>query len=410
MNDEARAWGRRTLLKSSVAGTAAAATAAALGAGSAQALAPGAPMGAAEGRPGRSLEVARWLRTDRMPTGVTVSRKGRIFVCQPTYDTVHHDVTLSEVMPDGRLRPYPSRSVNTYDPERPAETLWYVLNCVVDPSDHLWLLDAGLVAIGGPPVDPQAAKLVCIDLATDRIVRVVPLAAGVTPQSSLNDLRIASPGGTARFAYITDTGRSGQGAIVAVDLETGRVERRLASHPSTGSVPGGVMRIIEGSQFLFRFADGTTAPQLGGANAIALSPDGRRLYYGPFASRRLYSVDTAALLDPDLDDDAVAETVVDLGDKGSTAGIIADSKDRVYLTMQEFNGIARRELDGTITMLDRDPRLSWPDTLWITDSGWLYVTAAQGHLLPFYNKEGENRQQPPFALMRMRIDAGPVWG
>jgi sugar lactone lactonase YvrE len=170
------------------------------------------------------------------------------------------------------------------------------------------------------------------------------------------------------------------------------------------------MRIIEGTQFLYRFADGTTAPQLGGANAIALSPDGKRLYYGPFASRRLYSVDTAKLLDPAADDAAVAATIVDLGDKGATAGIIADSKDRIYLSMQEFNAVARRELDGTITMLDSDDRLSWPDTFWITDDGWLYVTAAQGHLLPFYNREGKNLQKPPFAIMRMRIDAGPAWG
>ena len=92
----------------------------------------------------------------------------------------------------------------------------------------------------------------------------------------------------------------------------------------------------------------------GGANGIALSPDGTRLYYAPLMSRRLYAVDTAALLDPDIPEAAVAAAVRDLGEKGMTGGLTTDSQDRVYLSLQEHNAVGRRLPDGTVEVLAAD--------------------------------------------------------
>ncbi|CAO4164698.1 L-dopachrome tautomerase-related protein [Methylorubrum aminovorans] len=350
-----------------------------------------------------ALDLVVAARAPTTPTGLTLSPVGRMFLFMPRFDekTVF---TASEVFPDGRVEPYPSEAANRPDPARPAETLFHVPNGVFDRTNRLWLLDAGLMASSGEPV-PNAAKLVCIDPATNAIVRTIPLQSVVTQTSSLNDLRVdLRPGREA--AYITDQGQTGEGALIAVDLASGRAVRRLVGHASTRSV-NGILKIVEGRVLLKREADGTASPIKGGANGIALSPDGARLYYTPLMSRRLYAVETAALLDADKDDAAVAATVKDLGEKGLTGGLIADSRDRIYLSLQEFNGIGRREPDGRIEVLATDPRLIWPDTFWITGDGWLYLSSAQANRRPEHNG-GTDRQEPPYAIFRMRIDAGPA--
>ena len=65
--------------------------------------------------------------------------------------------------------------------------------------------------------------------------------------------------------------------------------------------------------FLERLADGPAKPVLMGADGIAISADGSRLYYCPLASRHWYSVSTDALVDRGIHDDEVAATVVDEG-------------------------------------------------------------------------------------------------
>ncbi|WP_342151267.1 L-dopachrome tautomerase-related protein [Methylorubrum sp. SB2] len=358
----------------------------------------------AQAEPGTNpLDLVVAAQAPTTPTGLTLSPDGRMFLFMPRFDdrTVF---TAGEVFLDGRVVPYPSEAANKPDPAKAGERLFHVPNGVVDARGRLWLLDAGLMASSGEPV-PGAAKLVCIDLASNAITRTIPLQDVVTKTSSLNDLRVdARPG--REVAYITDQGQDGAGALIAVDLASGRALRRLASHASTRSVEG-TLKIVEGRVLKKRKADGTTGPIQGGANGIALSPDGTRLYYAPLMSRRLYVVDTAALLDSARDDASVAETVRDLGEKGLTGGLAADSRDRVYLSLQEFDAIGRRDPDGRIEVIARDPRLIWPDTFWITPDGWLYLSAAQANRRPEHNG-GVDRQRPPYAIFRMKIDAGPA--
>ncbi|WP_232631161.1 major royal jelly family protein [Methylobacterium sp. Leaf118] len=350
-----------------------------------------------------SFELVVAAQAPTTPTGLTVSRGGRMFLFMPRFDG-RTAFTAGELFPDGRVVPYPSAAANRPDPARAGETLFHVPNGLIDGQGRLWLLDAGLMAASGVPV-PGAAKLVCIDLATNAPVRTIPLQDAITDQSSLNDLRIdLRPGHEAVF--LTDQGQAGEGALIAVDLASGRAVRRLAGHPSTTSVAG-TLKIVEGQVLMKRPGDGSARPIQGGANGVALSPDGRRLTYAPLMSRRLYTVETAALRDPAQDDAAVAATVQDLGEKGLTGGLIADSRDRIYLSLQEFNAIARRDPDGRIEVLATDPRLIWPDTFWITPDGWLYVSSAQANRRAEH-QGGFSRETPPYAIFRMRIDAGPA--
>jgi sugar lactone lactonase YvrE len=79
-----------------------------------------------------------------------------------------------------------------------------------------------------------------------------------------------------------------------------------------------------------------------GSDGIAISADGSRLYYCPLGSRKLYSVYTNTLVDRSLDDQKVAETVTDEGDKGGASDSLeSDVTGNIYLTNYEHNSILR---------------------------------------------------------------------
>jgi sugar lactone lactonase YvrE len=401
---------RRDLLTAGLGGAAGLAGAATLSAaqpsaaaGPETAAAPGAGAGATTDRTPGGLELAFVADAPSTPTGLAIARGGRAFIMMPRFDA-KVPYTLGEVLPGGAVKPYPDLETNQPDPAQAQARFFHVPNGVFDRDDTLWLLDAGLPDGSGPPVK-GGAKLVQMDIARNRILRVVPLESGIGPTSSLNDLRIDIRDGYAR-AYITDQGQDGEGAILAVDLATGRVARRLHGHASTKSQKG-VLKLVEGRAVVQRKGNAPPRPVQGGANGIALSPDGRRLYYAPLMGRHLYAVDTQALLDPQTSDAGVAAGVADLGEKGLTGGLTTDSKDRVYLALQEFNAVGRRNPDGSVEILASDPRLIWADTFWITPDRWLHISSAQVNRRPEYN-DGTDRQQPPYAILKMRIDADPA--
>lgn len=145
-----------------------------------------------------------------------------------------------------------------------------------------------------------------------------------------------------------------------------------------------------------------------GADGIAISADGERLWYCPLISRRWYSVSVGALVDRAISEETVAGTVVDEGDKGGGAdGLESDDQGRLYATNWEHESITRRLPTGEIQTLVHDPRLLWTDTMSVATDGYLYVTANQLHRQADY-QGGEDLRVYPYSLFRFRIDAGPV--
>jgi sugar lactone lactonase YvrE len=349
-------------------------------------------------------EVVHLFR-DAMPTGVAVSRENRVFVCYPKWgDDVAF--TLAEIRGD-QVVAYPSQAVNDNDGDDDAAALVSVQSVVVDSADRLWALDTGSPMF--QPTSPGGPKLVCVDLASDQVIQTILFPPEVAlPSTYLNDVRFDLSRGQAGVAYITDSADQGPNGIIVVDLATGDSWRRLHDHPSTkAQTPPDLRIVVEGEEFVERSEDGSTSPVTMGADGIAIAADGQRLYYCALASRRLWSVSTEALLDRALDDDAVAATVVDEGDKGSVGdGMETDADGRVYVTDGEHNAIARRRLDGTWETVLHDPRLLWPDTMAVADR-WLYVTANQLYRQKKY-RGGLDERRKPYVLFRVAIDSGPV--
>jgi sugar lactone lactonase YvrE len=334
-----------------------------------------------------------------MPTGVAVSRAGRVFLCAPRWgDPVA--ATVVELR-DGAAVPFPDAATAGADGD-PAARLVSVQSVVVDAAERLWALDTG---IAGGRAEPGAAKLVAWDLAAGAPAApalTVPFPANVmVPGTYLNDVRVDTRRGAAGTAYVTDSSAAGPNGILVVDLATGTVRRRLAGHPSVRPDPS-FMPVVEGHPLRYRRAEGSSAPFAVGADGIALSPDGATLYYCPLSARRLYGVATAVLADTAASDDAVAAAVQDLGDKPASDGLETDATGRLYVTAYELDAILVRGTDGTWGPLVRDARLLWPDTLAAAASGHLYVVANQLHRQPAFHG-GTDRRRPPYLVARVPI-------
>jgi sugar lactone lactonase YvrE len=246
---------------------------------------------------------------DAMPTGVSVAANGRIFINFPRWgDDV--PFTVGEIR-DGKAVPYPNAAMNTFDPTRPDETLSSVQSVVVDPADRLWLLDTGAPKFSNPIA--RAAKLVAVDLATNRVVKTIVFSPSTAlPTAYIDDVRFDLRKGKAGVAYLTDSSNRGPGGIIVVDLDSGESWRKLTGHPSTSADPAFVP-IVEGERFALREKGRPPVALHFASNGIAISADGATLYNSPLSSRHLYSVPTALLLDRSASDVVVGHAVVDLG-------------------------------------------------------------------------------------------------
>jgi sugar lactone lactonase YvrE len=338
-----------------------------------------------------------------MPTGVTVASDGRIFINFPRWgDDV--PFAVGEIR-DGKLVAYPDAAINKPDAVRPGETLISVQSVVVDAANRLWILDTAAPAFAEPLLG--GAKLVAVDLDTNKVVKTLVLPASAVLRSTyLNDVRFDLRQGKAGVAYITDSSITGPGGIIVVDLDSGEAFRRLSGHPSTSPDPMFVP-VVEGETMAVRHAHKPPAPFRVAADGIALSADASTLYYCPLSSRHLFSVPTALLRDRSVSEETVAQAVKDQGEKGASDGLEADDKGRVYAGDYEHDSIRRRGTDGEWTTIAHDPRILWPDTLSVATNGYLYFTANQLHRQALFHG-GKDLREKPYTLFRVKIDSGPV--
>src|SRR5215217_5969217 len=141
-----------------------------------------------------------------MPTGVTVSQQGRIFVNFPKWgDEV--SFTVAEIR-GGEAVAYPDDAMNQTRPDDPAAALVSVQSVVVDPADRLWILDTGSPLF--QPTQYGGPKLVRVDLASNRVVQKILFPQNVAlPTSYVNDVRFDLRRGPAGTAFVTDSSDKG---------------------------------------------------------------------------------------------------------------------------------------------------------------------------------------------------------
>ncbi|KAI1327126.1 major royal jelly protein-domain-containing protein [Xylariaceae sp. FL0255] len=367
---------------------------------------------------GPTLEVVH-AYYGQWPTGVAVSSKGRIFTNYPagldsnnTYNGSNGVYAVSEAMSLTTERAYPSLEINhppggainrTTDPPTTVNYQDYLIgvqSVVIDAKDRLWILDTGRVSLadgtlllssqGGP-------KLVGVDLTTDKVFQTIVFPSDVAyPDSYLNDVRFDLRSGITKsgagIAYISDSSSQGRNGIIVADLGTGESWRHLdLAGPVLGESQ--FLPFIWGQPKYSSSPNGVTAWNPTGVDGIALSADGETLYFGPFASRYLYSMPTSRLRARGINSELLAQqSVVNHGQKGSSDGFETDSNGLIYVGNTELNAVnIFYPKNGSIAPFVRDPRVNWVDTMSVAADGYLYFTANQ--LL-------ENEKMRPFPLFR----------
>jgi sugar lactone lactonase YvrE len=166
-----------------------------------------------------AIEVVHRFDDGPMPTGVSVSSTGRVFVNFPKWgDDV--PFTVAEIR-DGKVVPFPDQAMNDPSGDDDATAFVSVQSIVVDPADRLWVLDTGAPMFS--KTRPGGPKLVCIDLGTDTVAQIITFDPAVAlPTTYLNDVRFDLRRGSAGVAFITDSSDQGPNGLIVVDLASGQ--------------------------------------------------------------------------------------------------------------------------------------------------------------------------------------------
>ena len=323
-------------------------------------------------------------------TGVAVSQEGTVFVSYPRW-TPNIPVSVAKLDPSGNPEPFPNADWNDWRfGMNPAEHFICVQSVYVDRMGMLWVLDPASPQFSG--VVPGGAKLVKFDPRTGAHLRTYVFDADTAPANAyLNDVRVDAERG---YAYLTD---SGAGALVVLDLKSGKARRVLTHTPSTRSE--GIAVEIGGRPWL---QDGKV-PQIH-ADGVALTPQGDYVYYHALSGRTLYRVSTRALTNWNLPDSEIGRYVEKVADTGPNDGIMFAPDGYLYLSALEENSVQRFSHVTGIETMSCSPYISWPDSFAIGPDGSVYFTTSQ-------IQYGDNPPGPyRLLLLKRKFNAAPPKG
>ena len=235
-------------------------------------------------------------------------------------------------------------------------------------------------------------KLVKIDLATNQVVQTIPFGEDVAPKKSyLNDVRIDTRTNT---AFITE---SANGAIIVVDLKSGKARRLLDGHPSTQPEKD-LKLVVDGKALIDQ--QKKIPPQIA-SDGIALDLKNGYLYYHALTAHTLYRIKTSFLTDEKIAEKELESKIENVGQTPAPDGMLEGLDGSVYLTDLEGSAIVRWDPESKrVEQVIADKRLLWPDTLSWGSNGEIYVTASQIENMPRFNN-GKSTRTEPYKLWKI---------
>ena len=313
-----------------------------------------------------------------MMTNAAVSPGGRLFGNFPRWTDVPTP-SVGEATPDGRFKPFPGGDWNEWRPGLPPGDRFVCTHGLyADRENNLWAIDDasphhGEMVEGG-------AKLVQIDLATDRVRRVYRLDKDLAPPGTvLSHMRVDG-----RFLYVTD---AGLGAIVVIDRESGRGHRVLEGVPCSRA-DRTIVPLIHGKPLMH--PDGRV-PVIN-LSHLELSPDGTWMYFTPLFGPTLWRVPTKYLHDRSLRSEEVAAHAEAAVRIPPVTGITADAAGNLYLSALTEDGVLKLGPDGHLQTLIRDERISGPNEGSIGPDGFYYFPNSQA-----------TRVNRPYEVFKIRV-------
>jgi sugar lactone lactonase YvrE len=297
-------------------------------------------------------------------TGLAIGKDGGLFVNYPRWSD-HVPLSVAHFPPDSDLHPFPDAAWNSWKAGEPGQNKFVCVQSVVlDQAGSLWVVDAGSPKMAG--VIPGAPKLVRFDAASGKVQKIYSFDQSVAPKNSyLNDVRFDKD---MKHAILSD---SGAGAIVVLDIASGKARRLLQNSPATKSEH--VAIVIDGKKWL---RDGKQ-PDVH-CDGIAIDPAGKYLYFDALTARTLYRIPVADLTREDLDEKTLAKKVERVASVGPNDGLLFGPEGYLYITDLAHKAITRWKPGmAAPTVYVSDQRLVWPDSLATGRDGKLYVSISR---------------------------------
>lgn len=308
-----------------------------------------------------------------IPDHIAISKDGRMFVLFPHY-VENTTLSLAIRNSDNSLQPYPDATWNQQNSNKTDKKNYFFAptSMTITSDEFLWVLDSGVKQLGSS-ANYDHVKLIKIDLKTNQVAKIFNIDRTVLTSKSL--LTAISIHGN--HAYIADAGAP---ALIVMNLETGS-GRRVLENSATLYARQAV--IVDG-KIIKPASDNSVLPNttqealfsLLNVNQLAISPDGRWLYYQT-ASGPLYRIDTYLLNDASLTPVELSEGMTLWYKTRSAGGIACGPDGSLYITDIATNSIYRFTTGRILTKLITDKRLQWPSHPFVSNKNILYIPATQ---------------------------------
>ena len=306
-------------------------------------------------------------------TGLALSQQDRLFVCYPTWRN-YPGFKVAEIVA-GRAVAYPDAVT--------AARFSCVQSVYVDAENYLWVLDTGKPR--GQVPQAGTARLYKLDLHTNKIIWQYAFPPSVDLANSyLNDVRVDTK---RHFAYLTD---SGAGGIIVVNLQ----DKQPASWRALTDIPQ-VKAQQEGINFVSTGYDRHQTP----SDGLALTEDGRTLYFAALTGHSLYSIPAAKLRDKKLTVPQRAGLIRTVSRRTVPTDGLWLKQDKIYLGDLAAEGLFVYDLKTQQgRRLSAQVPLRWADSFAEDSQGRIYFTTSQINY----------RDQPPEAYRIYRLPKQPV--
>ena len=279
-----------------------------------------------------------------------------------------------------------------------------VLGIRNDKKGIVWMLDMGTR-------NKITPKLVGWNTKTNSLEKIyyIPSPASIDV-SQLNDFVIDNKHQVFVIAdeCIAHGGDGSKGALVIVDMKTGKTRRVLEGRKSTKADINSPITI--NGEVLGVTNNGKKTPIFVGADGITLDKNNEWLYYAPLNGKQLYRIKMTDLLNENFSDDELDAKVEIYSSKPNNGGLSIDVAGNLYFTNIESNSIgfidAKTKKYSVIT---QNKQMLWPDGISYNKDGYMYVSAAQVHLGAVFNN-GINKTKAPFKIFRFKPIAKGVLG
>ncbi len=319
---------------------------------------------------------------DTRPGNPAVGPDGTIYFSNHPFDAPEFKVMR---LVNGQAVPFPNVAVS--------RAFAAVIGVQVDADGTVWILDMGSAE--------TSPKLLGWDTEADRLAAVHYLPKEASVENSFHqDFAIDEKRDVAFIADMSRAGIVGESkpAIVVVDLKTGQTRRLLQGHAYLQPKPGSVMK-AEGAPLTFTDDDGESHPVELGLNPIAVDPRDEWVYFSTLNPGPIYRVRTTILGDFAKPETEIIETIELYADKPASDGIAVGNNGRVYITNVAKNAISIADAEGTRIWV-QDPRLVWPDGLYVAPDGSVVATINQLNRAAPFNG-GEAGAEKPFLIVRI---------